>query len=79
MSLRVIEYPKSEEAHKDHRVQLLAPQKTTQKSDHVSESVAQMLLEHWQWGCDHCPGQPVPGPKHHLMKNLFLISNLSLP
>ena len=50
MSLRIIEYPKSEEAHKDHRVQLLAPQKTTQKSDPVSESVAQMLLELWQSG-----------------------------
>ena len=47
---RIIEYPKLEGTHKDHRVQLLAPHSTTQKSDHTTESVVQTLLELWQLG-----------------------------
>ena len=36
---RVIENPKLEGTHKDHRVQLLAPYRTTQNSDHTTESI----------------------------------------
>lgn len=39
------EYPTSEAPHKDHQVPLLAPQRTTQNSDHISEGIGQMLLE----------------------------------
>lgn len=28
---------------------------------------------------DHCPGQPVKGPDHPLVKKLFLTPNLTLP
>lgn len=42
---RITEYPELEEAHKD---QLLAPQKTTQQSDHMSQSAVQALFELWQ-------------------------------
>ena len=31
------------------------------------------------WGCDHCPGEPVPGSDHPLLKNLFLTPSLTLP
>ena len=31
--------------HKDHGVQLLSPQRTTQKSDHMTETTVQTLLE----------------------------------
>ena len=58
--------------HKDHQIQLLAPQRTVQKSDHVSESIVQMLLELWQVQChDHSPEEPVPVPKHHLSNEPF--------
>ena len=41
----IIEYPKLEGTHKAHRAQPLAPHRSTQKSDHMTESVVQMLLE----------------------------------
>lgn len=49
-SHRIVEYPKSEGTHKDHQAQVLAPRRTTQKTDPVSESAVQMLLELWQLG-----------------------------
>ena len=42
---RIIEYPELEGIHRDYRVQLLAPHRTTQKSNHISESIVQTLLE----------------------------------
>lgn len=42
---RITEYPELEESHEDHQVHILAPRRTTQKSDHVSESVVQTLLK----------------------------------
>jgi len=36
------EYPKLEGTHKDHGVRALAPHSTTQKSDHVLDSIIQM-------------------------------------
>uniref|UniRef100_A0A8B9U121 Regulatory factor X associated protein n=1 Tax=Anas zonorhyncha TaxID=75864 RepID=A0A8B9U121_9AVES len=42
---RLVNYPKVEGTYKDNQVQHLSPQRTTQKSDHVSESLVQMLLE----------------------------------
>lgn len=45
-SHRIIDYPKLEGTHKDHRVQLLAPHRTTQKSNSMCESAVQILLEY---------------------------------
>lgn len=45
MNHRITEYPKLEVIHKDNEVQLLAVQRTTQKSKPVSESTVQVLLE----------------------------------
>lgn len=42
---RIIEYPEWEETHSDHGIQLLAIHSTIQKSDLMSESVIQILLE----------------------------------
>ena len=47
---RITEQPKLEGTHKDHWVQLLAPHRTTQKSNYLSESSVQMLLELQQLG-----------------------------
>lgn len=36
----------------------------------------------WTWAAwdhDHFPGEPVPVPDHHLVKNLLLIVHLALP
>jgi len=41
----ITEYPKLDGTHKDHRVQLLPPHRTTQKSNSMSESTVQTLLE----------------------------------
>lgn len=49
---RIMEYPELKGIHKDHRV--LAPYRTTQKCDRVSESVVQMLLELQQVQCHDC-------------------------
>ena len=48
---RIIKYPELEGTHKGHRVQILAPYRTTQKVDHMSESIIQALLELWQAWC----------------------------
>ena len=42
---RIIENPELLGAHKDHRVQLLAPHRTTQSPNLLSESNVQTLLE----------------------------------
>jgi len=66
---RITEYQKLEETHKDHLVELLASHRVTQKSDYMSESAGQMLLELWQ--LDHFPGEAVPEPKHPLGEEPF--------
>jgi len=45
--------PELEGSHKDDQYQLLASQKTTQHSNRISESTAQMLLEFQQLGAMH--------------------------
>jgi len=47
---KIIEHPKLEGTYKDYWAQLLAPPRTTQKSDPISESTVQTLLELWHWG-----------------------------
>ena len=42
---RTIAYPELERTHKDHRDQLLATHRTTQKSDHISESITILKTE----------------------------------
>jgi len=47
-------YTELEGIHSNHKVQLLIPCRTTQKSNHIFESIVQILLELWQaWCCDH--------------------------
>ena len=41
---RIIKYPELEGTHKGHRVQILAPYRTTQKVDHMSESMLIIFL-----------------------------------
>lgn len=48
------------------RVQLLAPHQVTPKSDPVSESSAQTLLELWQLGAVITAVEPSPVPSHPL-------------
>ena len=60
-------------------VHLLAPHRTTQKSDHMSESIVQMLLELRQL-CAMTTVLSSPFHAHHpLVKNLLLTPNLPLP
>lgn len=47
MSLRIIEYPELGGTHKVHRVQLLGPHRTTQKSEGWRQKVFYRLL--WNW------------------------------
>lgn len=73
INYRIIEYPELEDDYKDHEGQ----HSTTQKSDHMSESIVQMHLEPQQAQYhDHSPGEPVLVPD--LAKNFFLIPNLNL-
>lgn len=45
MVFRIIGYSEPDGTREDHHVQFLAPHATTRKSDHVSETGVQMLLE----------------------------------
>lgn len=46
------------------------PKRSAKKSDPVSESIFQTLLELWQPRChDHCAGEPAPVPDHPLSEN----------
>lgn len=76
----IIKYPELEETHKDHQIQDLAPQRTTQNSNHMSESTVQMLLDFWQFSTVTAAlGNHFSVSNHSLVKNLFLIPNLTLP
>ena len=69
---RVIEYPKLEGPHKDHKVQPLATQQGYPKSDHTSENFVQTLLELYQAQChDHFPREALPQPNHLLGEESF--------
>ena len=58
--------------NKDQWVQLQAPRRTTQKSDHMFESLVQMHLEFCQARChDHFPGEPVLMPDHPFCEEPF--------
>ena len=79
MNHGIIEYPELGGTHKDHQVQLLAPHRTTQKSDHMSESIVWMVFELRQL-CAMTTALGSPFPAHHpQVKNLFLTPNLPLP
>ena len=63
LSVKFREYPKLSGFLKDHGVQLLTLQRTTQNSDSISETIVQMLLElPAAYGHDHCPQEYVPCP-----------------
>lgn len=56
----IIKYPELEKTHKGHWVQLLPSHRITQKSDNISDSIVQMLLELCQaWCHDHFPGETI--------------------
>lgn len=55
-----MEYPKLEKTHKDHWVHLLAPHRTSQNTNPMSESIVQAFPELWQAQChDRFPGEAV--------------------
>lgn len=60
-------------------VHLLAPQRTTQKSDHMSESIIQVLLELWQLRDVTTALGSLFHAHHPLVKNLFLTPKLTHP
>lgn len=64
---RIIVYAEVKGTHKNHWVQLMVPHRTIKKSDHISESIVQILLK-FQWACcyDRFPGEPVPVLNHSL-------------
>lgn len=78
---RIVEYLELEGSHKNHRVQLLAPHRDTQKSDHISEALSKCQLGSRSF--DHCSGKPVPMPNLPnalpLVKNLFLTCYSFMP
>lgn len=70
--IKIIKYPELEDIHKNHEVQLLSLHSTSQKSNHTSENVVQMLLELQQaWCPDHFPGEHVPVPYQPLGEGSF--------
>lgn len=48
---KIEEYPELKKNHKDHQDQPLAPQRTIQNSNFISENAVQMLLELQQAQC----------------------------
>lgn len=67
-----------EGTHKDHRVQLVAPQRTTQKSHCMSESTVQMFFELQQLRAVPTVVGSLFHSHHPLVQNLLLIPNLTL-
>jgi len=76
---RIVESPELEGTHNSHHVQLLAPHGTIQKSTPVSESIVQILLELQLLGAVTAARSSPFHAHQPLIKNLFLISNLTLP
>ena len=54
---RIIERPVLEGTHKDHQVWPLAPHRSTQNANFISECIVPMLLDLWHLGPCHCPGE----------------------
>lgn len=54
-SHRIIEYPKSEGTHKDHQAQVLAPRRTTQKTDPVLRALSKC-----SWSSGSLVSPPLP-------------------
>ena len=54
------------------------PNRTTQNSNHMSESLVQTLLELWQLGAVTTALGSLFHAHHHQVKNLFLIPNMKL-
>jgi len=65
--------------HKDHWIQLLTTQEHPIFKPYVWEQCPNAPRTPTAWGCDHCPGQPVPGPKYPLVKNFSVTFNKTLP
>lgn len=64
---RIKEYPQLERTHRGHEIQ-----QTTRKSNCVSESVVQTLIEIWQtWCWGGFPEEPVPVPDHLFSEEPF--------
>ena len=70
---RMIEYLDWEVTFVSHWIQLLSPQKTTQKPSCMSEIIVSMLL----WSVPTALGSLFHA--YHSLKNVFLTSNLTLP
>lgn len=75
-----MEYPTLEGTYKDHWVQFLGPQRTNQKSDHVTESTVQTFPELWELAAMVTAlGSLFLCLTTFSVKNFFLISNLNFP
>jgi len=76
----LMEYPTLEGTYKDHWVQFLGPQRTNQKSDHVTESTVQTFPELWELAAMVTAlGSLFLCLTTFSVKNFFLISNLNFP
>lgn len=53
--------------------------KTNQNSNPMSENYPNISWTLMDWGCDQCPGQPVPVSDHPLVQNLSLTPAWSSP
>lgn len=74
---RITKYPMLDWTHKD-QVQLLAPHRSTQNLNSVSETIVRTLLELQQARChDHCHGDPAVVPSHfHDIQTQHQVLNL---
>ena len=77
--LRITEYPMLEGTFKDHHIQPMALQSTTQNLKPMCESVIWTLLELWQLGAITTALGSLCHAHHLLVKNFFLTSSLTLP
>jgi len=69
----IVQYHELKGTHSDHWVQLPAPHSTTQKSDHITETVVQTLLELWQLSAvTTALGSLFHARSHSHVDNLFL-------
>ena len=71
--------PSEKRPPKDHQVQVIALHRTTQNSDHISESIVQMLLELQRPGAVTTALGSQFYAHHPLVRNLLLTPKLTLP
>lgn len=76
---RIIGYPKLEGNCKHHRVETMAPYRTTQNSNSMSENTVQIYPELQQLRVVITALRSLCHAHHLLVKNLFLTPSLTTP